>query len=175
MNTTENSDTFEPQEEQEHARTFQAFLQSLLTTMAMGLLNSFIREFQFWTRQLANRMQLAWSGIIQAFYLSFDVIRFTLMEAIRLAIRGTRQCSLLPQLFKMAFLLIFNIFKGSLQAIMDLWKVPDYPRVSEIPENEESKDEESKGEESKDEEPTEATFCGTENLNQDEVDEVSLD
>ena len=159
MNPTDNSDNVDNQVQQEHARTIKAFMQSLLTTMAMAILNSFIREFQFWTGQLANRFQLAWSGIIQAFYLSFDVIRFTLMESIRLAIRGTRHISLLPQLFKMAFLLIFNIFKGALQAIMDLWKVTDYPRVSEIPENEEGSEEEV---------PNEVP-------NEDETDEVSLD
>ena len=90
------------------------FVQNLLTTVALAVLKGIMSEFQCWTGRLTEIVQLGWNGFLHAFYLSFDVLRFTLMEAIKILISGSQQVYLLTGLFRMAFILIFNIFKGAL-------------------------------------------------------------
>ena len=107
--SAENSDT-ETRPEND-VNSVNLFVQNLLTTIVLAVLKGIMSEFQCWTSRLTEIVQLGWNGFLHAFYLSFDVLRFTLMEAIKILISGSQQVYLLSGLFRMAFILIFNIFK----------------------------------------------------------------
>ena len=118
--SAENSDT-ETRPEND-VNPVNLFVQNLLTTIVLAVLKGIMSEFQCWTSRLTEIVQLGWNGFLHAFYLSFDVLRFTLMEAIKILISGSQQVYLLSGLFRMAFILIFNIFKGALQSFVDYIK-----------------------------------------------------
>ena len=146
------------------------FVQNLLTTVALAVLKGIMSEFQCWTGRLTEIVQLGWNGFLHAFYLSFDVLRFTLMEAIKILISGSQQVYLLTGLFRMAFILIFNIFKGAVQSFLDYIKQQSEIEIAESSDTSEETTEttEATGEPT-DELPSEV-------LNEDnELDELSLD
>ena len=168
--SAENSETdFRPGNE---ANGVNLFVQNLLTTIILALLNGIMKEFQCWTGRLTEAVQLGWNGFLHAFYLSFDVLRFTLMEAIKVLISGSQQVYLLSGLFRMAFILIFNIFKGALQSFLDFIK----KQTLENPEESTETSEQEATEESPEEIPSEVLNEDTEEPDQDEVSRtLSLD
>ena len=168
--STENSETdFRPGNE---ANGVNLFVQNLLTTIILALLNGIMKEFQCWTGRLTEAVQLGWNGFLHAFYLSFDVLRFTLMEAIKVLISGSQQVYLLSGLFRMAFILIFNIFKGALQSFLDFIK----KQTLENPDESTETSEQEAPEESPEEIPSEVLNEDTEEPEQDEVSRtLSLD
>ena len=121
MSDTENSND---NAEQLHFNGINDFVQNILNKIVLSLTTWIVTEFQFWTGRFASIVKLGWSGLLHAFYMSFVILRFTLLEAVKIVIRGSQMCQL-SGLFKMAFLLILNIFKGAFQAFMDLWEIPD--------------------------------------------------
>ena len=122
MSDTENSNSNNA--EQVHFNGINNFVQDILNKVVVTLITGLVKEFQFWTGRFASIVKLGWSGLLHAFYLSFVVLRFTLLEAVKIVIRGSQMCQL-SGLFKMAFLLILNIFKGAFQSFLDLWEIPD--------------------------------------------------
>merc|ERR1712122_422115 len=60
--SAENSETdFRPGNE---ANGVNLFVQNLLTTIILALLNGIIKEFQCWTGRLTEAVQLGWNGFL---------------------------------------------------------------------------------------------------------------
>ena len=99
-------------------------VQSALTTLVLAIINALTMELAFWTDHAARIVQTAWMGLIQASYLSIDVLRFTFVEVISLVTNGCPPASPIFALFKTSIVLIINIFRGAYQVLRDFIKGP---------------------------------------------------
>ena len=89
-----------PSEYDSYASIRNRGLESIISSRFITLIMSAITaEFTYWTYKLENLVRLIWTGLFQACYLSFDVVRAAFLWS--------------------GMILIMNIFKGFIQIILD--------------------------------------------------------
>lgn len=101
--------------------SLNAVIQSLVTTVTLSVLSSMLNGFNFWTNHVATMVQMSWSGLMSAFSLSFEVLRFRVVEIIGILFYGGAS---IKDILKESLKLILSIFQGSIEAIIRLIKGP---------------------------------------------------
>ena len=92
-------------------------IHGVLSAMLLASFNILNANFQMFTGDIGNVVQLIWSSLLQAFYLSFEVIQDTSLSLINLLFAGEQRLETFIDLIKTTMVLILNIFKGLLQII----------------------------------------------------------
>lgn len=105
--------------------------------MSLALINALLTEMHFWAGYMANLVQMAWTGLLQACYLSVDVLKLTVVEAINLLLCGGHQVHAAVEVLKSAGPLVYEIFKGVIESIKTFMNGPiQLPaHVEDVPDN----------------------------------------
>ena len=82
------------------------------------IMSAITAEFTHWTYMLENLVRLIWTALLQACYLSFEVVRDMLIGSLGLW-NQNRRWSGVSTLLWTSIVLIMDIFKGFVQIILD--------------------------------------------------------
>ena len=108
-----------PSEYDSYASIRNRGLESIISSRFITLIMSAITaEFTYWTHKLENLVRLIWTGLLQACYLSFDVVRDTILGSVGVWNQNRRWSGVSTFLWS-GMILIMNIFKGFIQIILD--------------------------------------------------------
>ena len=125
-----------PSEYDSYASIRNRGLESIISSRFITLIMSAITaEFTYWTYKLENLVRLIWTGLLQACYLSFEVVRDMLLGSVGVWNQNRRWSGVSTFLWT-GMILIMNIFKGFVQIILDYIPKPGSDPQEEVTDSE---------------------------------------